>query len=75
MEIDKHEYKSVFARGYVAQGLAKARAEDVLLVLDERDIELTDAQRGTVLACSDLDVLARWLRQSVTAATADEALR
>jgi hypothetical protein len=40
-------------------------------VLDARGLDVTDAQRERVLACSDLDTLARWHRRAVTVASAD----
>ncbi|MFC8595752.1 hypothetical protein [Streptomyces atroolivaceus] len=57
-----------------AEGEARGRAEDILLVFDERGIDVPDGIRNTITGCRDLDVLRRWLRRAATAATADEIL-
>ncbi|MEU3128486.1 hypothetical protein ACIBVM_19655 [[Kitasatospora] papulosa] len=61
------------ARGR-AEGEARGRAEDILLVLDERGIEVPDGIRDTITGCRDLDVLRRWLRRAATADSAEEIL-
>ncbi|MFB8112977.1 MULTISPECIES: RpnC/YadD family protein [Streptomyces] len=61
------------ARGR-AEGEARGRAEDILLVFDERGIEVPDGIRDTITGCRDLDVLRRWLRRAATADSAEEIL-
>jgi hypothetical protein len=51
-------------------GIAKARAEDVLKVLDARHIELTRQQREEVSTCSDLAMLGLWFDRALTATVA-----
>jgi hypothetical protein len=66
-----YEYQSDFARRYVAQGEAqgeaKGRAHALLTVLAARGIEVTDAVRTRITACTDLEALDRWLASAVTA--------
>ena len=74
-----YEYQSDFARRYVAQGEAqgeakgeargeaKGRAHALLTVLAARGIEVTDAARARIAACTDLEALDRWLASAVTA--------
>jgi hypothetical protein len=54
------------------QGRALSRAEDVLLVLEQRGITVSGNVRDRVTSCDDPDVLRAWLLRAVTAASADE---
>ncbi len=82
VDIDKYEYRSDFARKYVAQGRAEGKAEgkaegraDALLqLLAVRGVSLSDAQRADVLACRDVTTLERWFERAVTARTIDDVL-
>jgi hypothetical protein len=56
----------------VEKGVAQARAQAVIAVLEERGIAVSDEQRARIMACSDLAMLDRWLRKAATAARADE---
>jgi len=60
-----------FEKG-LEKGLARARAEDVIVVLDARNVAVSDEQRERILACTDLSLLDRWLRQAVTIARSEE---
>ena len=53
-------------------GIAKARAEDVLKILDARHIELTRQQREEVSACTDLAMLGLWFDRALTATVTAE---
>jgi hypothetical protein len=76
----EYEYQSEFVRKYVFQGRAEGRVEGraegeanaVLAVLDARGIEISDAVRARVTACTDLDQLDAWVRRAVTVASADD---
>ena len=57
------------------EGQAFGEMRSLMRVLARRGLKLTPAQQAQVEACTDLETLERWLDQSVTAATADEALR
>ncbi|MGV9678324.1 hypothetical protein ACWDSJ_23860 [Nocardia sp. NPDC003482] len=71
-----YEYKSDFARRYIAQGRSEGRAEGeaqaLLVILDARGIVLSDDSRRRIADCRDMDQLNAWLRRSATATSADE---
>lgn len=71
-----YEYRSDFAKKYMAQGRAEGRAEGkvaaVLHFLDARGIALTDEQRRRISACTDTRVIDRWIERAVSAASADQ---
>jgi len=50
----------------------KAKAEDILAVLEARGLAVSEPQRQEILRCQDLDRLGRWLRRAALAATAGE---
>ncbi|MDO0933379.1 hypothetical protein QQY66_17415 [Streptomyces sp. DG2A-72] len=52
--------------------IIKARAEDILRILDRRGIEVSDAVREQVTSCSDLEVLGTWLDRSLTVSNGEE---
>lgn len=62
-----------------AEGIAVGKVEGLRLavaaLLDTRALVLSEADTSRLATCGNADVLARWLRQAVTASTADEALR
>ncbi len=68
------EYQSDFTRRLVQQGrvegLAEAKAADVLTVLDARGIAVPDDLRARIEGCRDLDRLDAMLRRAVTASSA-----
>jgi hypothetical protein len=53
-----------------ARGEAKGRAQAVLDVLHTRGIAVPENLRASIVACSDLAVIDRWLIQAVTCADA-----
>jgi hypothetical protein len=61
-----------FFRSETSQRLrAESRAEDILLYLDARGIDVPDAARERITTCTDPDTLRAWLIRAVTADTAD----
>ena len=77
-------WKSDFVEGFVnvgiekgreqgiVEGAVRAKAEDILKVLDARDLNPTNDQRGQVNAATDLAQLDRWFDRALTAATTAE---
>ncbi|WP_282697554.1 hypothetical protein [Streptomyces sp. CC208A] len=55
-----------------AEGRAQGSADAMLLVLEQRGLDVPDDVRDRVTACGDPDVLRTWLTRAVTAATAEE---
>jgi hypothetical protein len=74
------EWKSDFIENFVEQGLeqglekgrVQGKREDLLKVLDLRDLRPTEEQRTRVDSSTDLAQLAPWFERSLTAATAAE---
>lgn len=70
------EWKSDFIESFVEQGLeqghVEAKREDVLKVLDLRDLRPTEEQRAQVASSSDLVQLDQWFARSLNATSADE---
>ena len=56
----------------IVEGAIRAKAEDILKVLDARLLKPTKEQRGQVNAATDLAQLDRWFDRALTAATAAE---
>jgi hypothetical protein len=56
----------------IAEGAMRAKADDVLKILDARQLKPTKDQRGQVTAATDLAQLDLWFDRALTAATATE---
>jgi hypothetical protein len=73
--IARRDYKSDFARRYVAQGNAEGRAEEakmILAVLSARGIAVPDQARTRITECADLEQLEAWVRPAATATSIEE---
>jgi hypothetical protein len=57
------------------EGLARAKGEDLLMIMDARDLRPSGAQREQVMACTDLGKLDLWFDRALTADSADEVFR
>ncbi|WP_061297691.1 hypothetical protein [Herbidospora cretacea] len=79
MGVAKYEYKSEWARRYVAEGRAEGKAqgeaEAVLFILESRDFEVSDQLRERILACTDPAVTRKWLERAFTVATPEELVQ
>jgi hypothetical protein len=67
-----YEFQSEFAKKHQATGRAEGRAQAVLDVLDARSLRVSDDARARILACTDTEQLAAWVRKAVTATSVDE---
>jgi hypothetical protein len=80
MKSGKYEYQTEFVRQWIAQGLERGRQQgrqegevDFLLeVLNARGLEVDDAVRQRIMACTDLPQLKLWLRKALTARSTQE---
>ncbi|WP_405885679.1 hypothetical protein OG762_26925 [Streptomyces sp. NBC_01136] len=54
------------------EGRAEGRAEDILRILDLRAIDIPEAARERVNACTDLELLSTWFDRALTATTTEE---
>ncbi|MGW4275696.1 hypothetical protein ACWEGQ_25865 [Streptomyces seoulensis] len=70
--VDLSFYKSYLSEEIRDEGRAQGRAEDVLLVLEQRGVEVSREVRRRVTECADHDVLRTWLTRAVTVAKAEE---
>ena len=69
-----YEYQSDFAKKYVAEGRAEARAGDVLTVLRVRGVTVPDPARERILAQKDPGRLERWLERAAVAVSIADVL-
>ena len=58
-----------------AEGMARARAEDVINNFLARGVAVDEAARQRIMACKDLALLRHWLSRAIFAASADELFR
>jgi hypothetical protein len=65
-------YRSDFARRHNGQGQIDALANDVLIVLDARGIEVPEDVRERITSCTELDRLETWIRRAATVSTAQD---
>jgi hypothetical protein len=54
------------------EGQVKARAEDILRILDRRGVELTDGERDRIVRCTDLAELGLWFDRVLDVDNADD---
>ncbi|CAL9486546.1 hypothetical protein [Streptomyces sp. enrichment culture] len=54
------------------EGVAATRAEDILLLLGDRGVEVPEEARERILGCQDLGVLGVWFRRAITAVSVAE---
>jgi len=70
-----YEFQTDFAKKHKAALDAQAAAGEargMLSVLDARGVTLSADQKARILACTDIEVLDRWIRKAVSVTTADE---
>ena len=72
MATGTYEFKSDFAKKYIAYGRIERTAEDVLTVLTARGVSVPDEIRERIMACADPDELETWVWRAATAEAADE---
>lgn len=76
MAVDLSFYKSCISEEIRdegrEQGRAQSRAEDVLFVLEQRGIEVSEDSRTRITGCLDHDVLRAWLSRAITVSEAEE---
>lgn len=59
----------------IDQDLARAKGEDLLMIMDARGLKTSQAQREQVMASTDPSRLDLWLDRALTADSADEVFR
>jgi hypothetical protein len=58
-----------------AEGYAQGRAENILLVLEQRGIDVPFADRQRIRHCGDLGRLRTWFIRAITATSAADVIR
>ncbi len=82
MDLKTYEWKSDFARKYVAEGKAEGKvlgrlegeALAILRFLEARGLVVSEAIRQRILACADQAVLDQWIKRAAVATTAAEVV-
>jgi len=76
MQMKDWKPRSDWGKRFLAEVKAKVKAEgkaeNILDVLDARGLALDPPLRQRITACTDLDVLAQWLRRAATATSSEE---
>ncbi len=71
MAVDLSFYKSYISEEIRDEGRAQGRAEALLLVLEQRGLDVSDDVRPRVAECTDPETLRHWLARAVAAPTAE----
>jgi hypothetical protein len=69
MTAGTYEYKSDFARRYLAEGRAEGEVRALLAILNTRGIPVPEDARARITGCTDLDQLDTLIRRAITATT------
>lgn len=56
------------------RGRAESKREDLLMVLSERGLPVTDGERARIEKCTDVEQLSLWHRRAITAASVADVL-
>ena len=75
MTSDSWPVYSPFAKEHFGRGKKEGEAESVLLVLEARGLEVTEAERERITACTDLRQLKKWITRAVTAEKTSDLFR
>jgi hypothetical protein len=72
MAVDLSFFRSETSQRLRAEGRAEGRARDVLLLLDQRGVPVSEVARERIAECRDVDLLAAWFTRAVTATSVGE---
>ncbi|MEE1755995.1 hypothetical protein, partial [Streptomyces sp. SP18CS02] len=70
MAVDMSFFKSPIMRDYTEEVRAKGRAEDILIILEQRGIYVSDEVRERIVGSTEPELLLRWLTRAVSATSA-----
>ena len=70
--VDTSFFTSSISQEIRTEGEVKGRVKDILLLLEGRNIPVSDTDRERVTTCDDLDFLDRWFRRAITANSTTE---
>ena len=63
MKSDIWPVSSPFAKETFGRGMTEAKTEDILTVLEARNLDVTGAERERITGCTDLRQLKTWVRR------------
>lgn len=63
MKSDTWPVYSPFAKETFGRGMTEGKTEDILTVLEARNLDVTDAERERIAGCTDLRQLKIWVRR------------
>ncbi|KKD02642.1 hypothetical protein [Streptomyces sp. WM6386] len=72
MAVDLSFFRSETSQRLRAEGRAEGRAEDILLFLEARGIDVSDSARDRITTCTDLNTLRTWVTRAATADAAED---
>jgi len=58
---------SPIAKEHFGRGKKEGETDAILLILEARGVEVTDAERDRITGCSDLKQLKKWITRAATA--------
>jgi hypothetical protein len=64
MKSDTWPVYSPFAKETFGRGRRVGKAEDILAVLEARNLDIRDSERERIVACTDLRQLETWVRRA-----------
>ncbi|KAF4410455.1 MULTISPECIES: hypothetical protein [Streptomyces] len=70
--VDLSFYKSPLSEEIRDAGRAEGRAEDIVLILEDRGLEVSDAARERITGCKDPALLRHWLRRALSATSTED---
>lgn len=74
MEKKSYEYRSEFARKYLAQGVAQGEAKALLKILRNRGFAVSEQLQATIMECSDEARLNQWIDRAFYGKSLEEVL-
>lgn len=73
-DLRNYEFRSDFARRYIAEGRQQGEANSVLAILDARGVAVPDRVHDAIAECTDHEQLSKWLRRALEVNDAEELL-
>ncbi|MGN9793476.1 hypothetical protein ACTMTU_20575 [Streptomyces sp. OZ13] len=73
--MDLSFYTSPLSEEIRDEGRAESLADAILLVLQQRGLDVPDEARERVATCNDTQLMRTWLARAVTAASAEAIFR
>ncbi|MFC9915453.1 hypothetical protein [Streptomyces sp. NPDC127197] len=72
MSVDLSFFRFETSQRLRAEGRSEGHAEDILLILESRGIEIPEAARERITTCTNLETLRAWVIRAVHVETAED---